>query len=340
MDSPLFKEMIQHTAQIATQTALQQARETQQNTSPLFTDIADSWFAFMRHEWSVSTYQKNLCLYESNVLSLFKDMTLEQLSIKVIQKHLDMVGQAHKYSTMKVIKSIIKRILDYAEAQDLIHKNPMQFVNITKGEQNHKRSLSPAEIKALLKASHTHWLWIAPIILLCTGMRRSELLGLDWADVDLINGEIHITKGYVKLPKSSNNIVNPPKTQGSKRTIPIDKTLVSLLKDYKEIHGKGRTYVISQQRQNKRVNPRDFDTILKRWCRQAGIENITSHYFRHTFATMAYEEQQQTLTIAKQLGHVNTRMVEEIYIHPTTTTAQRTCVNEIAQKIFGDSYIQ
>ena len=333
--SPVIKILIEQASRIAVETALQHLEHVSTTTegTQLFTEVAESWFSFMRHNWSISTYQKNRCIYDTNISSYFASKTLNQITIKTIQSLLDTLEQTHKYSTMKCIKSLIGRILDYAEAQGLIQKNPIHFVSITKGTENHKRALTPEEIHAIIKAAHSHRLWIAPILLVCTGMRRSELLGLEWHDVDLLKGEIHITKGYVKLPKNSENVLNPPKSKASRRIIPLDDTVKELLRRYKYQHGQGRTYVISQHTKNKRVNPRDFDRLLKGWCKKAGVDRITSHYFRHTFATVAYECEQPTLTIAKQLGHANTRMVEEIYIHPSTTAPQKACVSIVSQKI-------
>lgn len=331
---PIMGTLMERAARIAVETALRHLKQEPANEeTQLFTDVAATWFAFMRHNWNISTYQKNRCLYDTNIGAYFTGKTLSQVDIKCIQGVLDTLEQTHKYSTMKCIKSLIGRILEYAEAQGLIQKNPIHFVSITKGEENHKRALTTEEIHAIIKAAHSHRLWIAPILLVCTGMRRSELLGLEWQDVDLIKGELHITKGYVKLPKNSENRLNPPKSKASRRLIPLDDTVTALLRRYKDQHGDGRTYVISQQKKDKRMNPRDFDMLLKRWCIKAGISRITSHYFRHTFATVAYECEQQTLTIAQQLGHANTRMVEEVYIHPATTAPQRACVSIVSQKI-------
>jgi integrase len=339
---PNMPEMIQ---QMAQQIAQQMAQQMMQNIGALkgdnilFTDFAKEWFAYKSPTLSQSTQERNTIIYKADIKPFFACKTLTTISVGVLQEYLNMQSKTHKPSTMKVIKSIIGQIMAYADARDLIRKNPINFVSIPKGEEDHKRALTADEIKRLLKASHTHRLWIAPILLLCTGMRRSEMLALTWNDIDFAKAEINIDKGYVKTPKGDNNMLNGTKTKKSKRKIAIDEKLVSLLKFYKARHGENRTYVIGQVHNDKMIAPRVFDRTLKKWCEIAHIEKVSSHCFRHTYATMAYDCKQQTLTIARQLGHSTTRMVEQVYIHQTTGIDQKQCARDIGSKIFGSACI-
>jgi integrase len=337
-ENPAFASILQQAVQQAMQQAVQGFSMLKGDTI-LFTDFADEWFAFKSPALSQSTKERNSIIYTTNIKPYFLNMKLTQITVGFLQDFMNSQSQTHRPSTMKIIKSIIGQIMHYADAQDLIRKNPVQFVSIPKGEEDHKRSLTQGEIKNLLKASHTHRLWIAPILLLCTGMRRSEMLALTWNDIDLVKGEINVDKAFVKTPKGNNNVLKETKTKKSKRVIAIDSNLVSLLKDYKEIHGYSRKYVVGQLRSDAMIAPRVFDRTLKQWCESAQIEKISSHCFRHTYATMAYDCKQQTLTIARQLGHSTTRMVEQVYIHQTTSDDQRQCAKDIGLKIFGEACV-
>lgn len=321
----------------AVQSTLQKMNRLEGDTI-LCTDFTCLWFDYKEPSVSQSTQERNEILYRCNIKPFFEGKTLTEITAYNLQCFLTKTAETHKPSTMKKIKSIIGQILKYAYVQGYINKNPIDFVSVSHGDEDHKRPLSMDEIKALLKASHTHRLWIAPVILLCTGMRKSELLALTWNDVDFSNGTISITKAYVKTPKGNNNILHGTKTKKSQRTIPIDDRLLYLLQEYHELHGQNRRYIIGQLKHDKMVAPRVFDRLIQQWSHKAGIGHISSHYFRHTFATMAYESRQQTLTIARHLGHASTRMVEEIYIHHTNNDELRQCATVIGVKILETTH--
>lgn len=86
--------------------------------------------------------------------------------------------------------------------------------------------------------------------------------------------------------------------------------LIELLRKHKTTQGK--TYILSQQKQDKRIDPNKFSLLFRSWCKKSGIENITPHSTKHTYYTMALELGTDTKTTADQLGHKDTKMIKRV----------------------------
>lgn len=164
----------------------------------LFTDFAESWFAGRKHTVGQGTYAKNRINYDKHIMPHLKGMMLSEVTVPVVQGLLNLAMEHLSSATVKLVKSTLKMILDSADGQDLIKKNPMPFVRIKYEESRHKRALTADERKRLFLATERERLWIVPYLALGTGMRQEEVLGLKWSCVDFEQKQIYIEEVYAR----------------------------------------------------------------------------------------------------------------------------------------------
>ena len=151
-------------------------------------------------------------------------------------------------------------------------------------------------------------------MLVFTGMRRGELCGLEWKDIDFKKEELHICKtcydGKDKQGKFT-RLIDEPKTVSSNRTFPIPKQLVAILKKMRK--DSKSTYVISNGEKGifVRSYQRSFELLLKK----LDIEHKGFHSLRHTFATRALECGMDVKTLSEILGHKNPTITLNRYAH-------------------------
>ena len=152
------------------------------------------------------------------------------------------------------------------------------------------------------------------VLCLYSGLRIGELLALEWSDIDFNKGTIAINKtchdGRDENGKLC-RIIDTPKTTSSKRTIPIPKQLLPLLKEHKK--KSNSQYIVSSNGHGITVRSyqRSFELLQKR----LGIERKGFHSLRHTFATRALECGMDVKTLSEILGHKNATVTLNRYAH-------------------------
>ena len=155
---------------------------------------------------------------------------------------------------------------------------------------------------------------------LTTGMRRGEILGLKWSDLNMQTGDLHITQQVVKV--NGKTMVSTLKTKSSIRTIRLAKEMVELLTEMKQT-AESEWMFPSPVKENA---PRDPSAVYRRFqliLEGANCKKVRFHDLRHTFATMAIENGMDVKTLSAMIGHVSAETTLDIYSHITDTMQQQ-----------------
>jgi integrase len=177
-------------------------------------------------------------------------------------------------------------------------------------------------------------------LLLTTGLRRGEALGLAWSDVDLDAGRITVrqTLAYV----GTKAVLTETKTASSRRLIALPPVTVVALRAHRARQAQDRLGVGSGWRDTGLVfthvdgsalNPATVSRVFDRLVGEAGVPRITLHGTRHTWATLALLEGIPSKVVAEVLGHSSTRVTEDVYQH-VTPGMQADATARVAQ-LFG-----
>ncbi|MHC1715697.1 MAG: tyrosine-type recombinase/integrase [Acidaminococcaceae bacterium] len=279
-----------------------------------FNEYIDEWLESKKIVLAVGTYDKYESLVRIHIKPYFESRYLQDITIKELQEFFNQKAERYSPSTLRELKSsILHQVFHEAVGRDLVEKNLTEFINIPQVEQKSAKPLTPEEVRRLLTAAEGHYSYIGIAIMLYTGIRRGEMLALTWDNVNLEAGELWICKSYSPT-RSKGAILKSPKTKRSVRCVPLCQSLVSLLQALRT-QSSGDVYVCRQKRHDKMIAPRVFDRSVELLSEKAGIEGISSHSFRHTAATTMFESGVATRTIADNLGHTTTRMLDTHYIH-------------------------
>ncbi len=174
------------------------------------------------------------------------------------------------------------------------------------------------------------------LLLLYTGMRRGELCGLEWKDIDFDTGKLRIVRSSQYLGKGQ-MFTKEPKTKAGIREITLSRNTLRILQDYRLWQNRERlklgeawedTDRLFTQWNGKPIHPDTVTGWFAKFIQRNGFPHVTLHSLRHTNATLLIAEGTDVCTVSKRLGHANTATTLNIYTH-----ALRSKDEEAARKL-------
>lgn len=221
--------------------------------------------------------------------------------------------------------------LEKAVTEGLITTNPAIGCRLPPKKAKEMQVLTQDEIRRFLIQAHEEGYYEFFLLELTTGMRRGEILGLQWKDVNISTGELHIRRQVVK--KGAQTLISKPKTKSSIRTILLPLGMVEILAELK----KNATCDWVFPSPVKEGEPRNPDSLYGRFqkiLKRAQCKKVRFHDLRHTFATMALENGMDIKTLSAMIGHISAETTLNIYSH-ITDTMQRQAAVKIDREIGG-----
>jgi len=201
---------------------------------------------------------------------------------------------------------------------------------------------SSDELREFLDATDSDRLYALYVLLGTTGMRRGEVLGLRWRDVDLDAAELHIVQTLTAV--NYQLVFSTPKTKRSRRLISLDTDSVRIVRAHRRRQREERLAVgpawndehdlVFCTEAGEPLNPdrvtHDFRTKSKR----AKMKAIRLHDLRHTYATLALKAGVHPKVVSERLGHASVGITLDLYSHVTPAIG-RDAADVVAGRIFG-----
>ena len=212
------------------------------------------------------------------------------------------------------------RALETAIKWGMVSRNVADAVDPPKVKQHEIRVLEEDEIYRILAASKSTGYYELIFLALYTGMRRSELLGLKWGDVDLLMGQISVSRSLHHL-RNGNTDIRPPKTAKGKRLIALSPDANLMLQAYwqklcselgKQL--KDSDYVFADE-SGSNLLP---DSVTKAWIRlmrRVHVPDAPLHCLRHTHASLMLKQGIHPKIVQERLGHASIGITLDTYSH-------------------------
>ena len=265
------------------------------------------------------------------------DIQIAALNARDIQAMLNsLTSSDYSYSTIRKSFNAVNSCFKLAVIKGDLSRNPCLGVklpkNILKRQNDNKRFLKQSEYEKLCNecsvtypnGKQVYRLGQSVIVLLYTGMRIGELLGLRWTNIDFEKkvAKIYGSVVYVidRDPNKSNdspkyNLLEQDslKTDTSFRTVQLNQKAIEALKSIQSLNG-CYTHVMTNSN-GKIMSPRNFDRMLRSLMVRCDIEPCGPHALRHTFASMLFRAGVDVKTVSELLGHRDVAFTYNEYIH-------------------------
>ena len=278
---------------------------------PTFQEYAEKWYqtykaAALKHT-TARSYTSALSLH---LYPFFGKMKLNEITVELIQQFLN-EKEYLAYSTVHSMLIVFNNIMASAFEDELIPTNPAasKRIKITSRGKTERTALTPEQVTDIIHQIDTKLKGDDErrmiTLFLFTGMRRGEVLGLKWEDIDLQKKLIHVERNVTYAHNQPE--IGSTKTNSGKRVIPMDDRLIEYLKPF----GKSG-FVLGGEAPISNMVFRRLDKSIKR---QIDLHGATPHVFRHTYITTLAKAGIDLKTIQRISGHANITTTLNIYTH-------------------------
>lgn len=299
----------------------------------------DLWLqVYARNTLKQSTFNS----YDSYAKNHFKPalggILLEDLTSRMLQNFYN-----YKYNeehlapkTIRNLNLYLHKALSQAQKEGLILTNPATGVTLPKATRPKVEILTRDEQARLTQASYQHRYGVFIRLVLMTGLRMGELLGLRWEDIDFRSNLLHVRRSLNRLQKMDTPasgeahteiVIQTPKTANSMRSIPLLPFTCNDLMAWKRVQEADRSahpeqYVVSgflvTNPLGGYIEPRTFSDYYGQMLGAASLKHFTFHALRHTFASRALEQGMDHKTLSTILGHYSVAFTMDTYAHVLT----------------------
>ena len=290
---------------------------------------------------SHQTYQGYI---QNHIRPNIGDISLEKLTSLDLQKfykkllaqgrvdRVEAKGQPKGLSakTVRNIHQILSSALKLAQEQRLILTNPAEGCALPRVEHQEMKTLTTVQLASFFREASESGVFELYYLELATGLRRGELLGLKWEDIDLERGDLRVRR---QVSRINGEVVEAPlKTKNAYRTLPLAEDAISVLKEQRRKVGNSPWVFPSPN--GGPISPDSVLHMLHRVLKRAGLPKVRFHDLRHTFATLALQNGVDVKTVSGMLGHFSAGFTLDTYAH-ITSAAQRQAAKTMENILSG-----
>lgn len=308
-----------------------------------FGDWLDEWMSMKERDGTrPSTLQGYRKLIENHVRPVLGRVALDKLTPLMIRRLLAQKTDAGlSATTVRHVHGLIRNALGDAEREELVHRNAAKSVRPPSVQQVERRALTVDEAKRLLEVLAGHQLEALFVCALTVGLRRGELLGLRWSDIDFDAGVLTVRQTVQRADGRLQFVA--PKTHRSRRTVPVPAQTLALFRSHRRHQAAARLAAGERWHDHGLVFPSrvgtfmDPDNIDRTWHKiraAAGLGWLRLHDLRHACATFLLVSGASPRTVMKVLGHSQIGLTMNTYAH-VLPEIERAAVDEAARHLFG-----
>lgn len=270
------------------------------------------WLSLRSPELKPRTIESYSDLIRRHIAPSIGHIELEKLSPMEITHMLASISASGHSRTAEMCFVLLRSALHDLEP------NPMRKVRRPAHRQQSPEAWSDDQIITFMKAIRGHRHQLAFMLAIVLGLRRGEICGLRWQDIDFAEGVIHICNQRQRL--ASGQLVDlSPKSASSVRSLPIPAQLLPLLRQKRQIAG----YVCA-------ISPSGLDAAHRKLVQRLQLPYIPLHGLRHTMATACIRHGGDMRSLQSVLGHANYATTANRYTHPDVEMLLKAIENSTA----------
>jgi integrase len=325
---------------------------------PTFADFFERWHReCVARECSPKTVERTHELGQY-AIRLFGDIALDKLTSQQLATHANRLldcggrpttecpnGRPLAPKTVRHILFVIQACLKQAVDWDMLARNPMARVKKPKLPRRKPKIVDRTGFDALLKQTAGTTVYPVIVLAMATGMRRGELLALEWSDLDWENATLDVSKS---LEETKQGLRVKSTKSGRTRCFAVPAAVLEVLHEHRlDQDEQRRLYeadyenlnLIFARPEGGYYSPDKLGTRVRAAMNRAGLKNVSLHSLRHSHASELLSKGAPITAVAERLGHANPNITLGIYSHamPTDNVATAKLWNDTMADVIQDS---
>lgn len=309
-------------------------RQQGETVTPSKVKVADylaEWLeTYQKPEVTKVTFSEDSRRIKAHVIPAIGEKRMAALSPMDCQRIVNALAQDGKTRTAVMVFNLLKKSLRKAVELGYLVKNPMDVVTKPKDRAQERPSLTVEQAAVFLEAAKDDSLHAFLSFLLLTGVRPEEAQGLRWEDIDLEDRSVSIRRSMKRTPGGGWEFADL-KTATSRRNLDLGSQLTDILRAHKREQAKMRLSMGEDWTDNRLVftnragNPVDISRARKHLAKileQAELPAIRLYDLRHTHGSLLLDQDMNIKAISDRLGHANTSMTVNRYLHAQRSQSQ------------------
>jgi integrase len=307
-----------------------------------FKQLYDLWLVQYRLKVKPSTVATSKRFIENYALEHFGKLEVDKISVRFCQQ---IVNDWHEqYKQYHYFRKVVGQVLQFGIQMEIIDSNPMRKTILPRKKEVEKfpNFYNKQQLERFFNCLNDHIetsgrtstkLLAFFRLLAFTGARKSEVLALQWSDINFLTAELTIGK-TLALDEYDEIIIQEPKTTSSQRKIQLDKQTLTILKQW-QINQKEWYFALgySTAKQNQLLFTNKFNEMyypqapndwLYNILEKYNLPKITLHGFRHTHCSLLFESGATVKEVQERMGHKDIKTTMNIYTHVTPEKIQET----------------
>jgi integrase len=220
------------------------------------------------------------------------------------------------------IHAVLRNALESGVREEIIPRNVAKLVQVPAPRYKINRGLTAQQAREMLRAADDQRLYALYVLAVFLGLRRGELLGLRWQDVDLVGAKLEVVQTLQRVSGSLRLV--PPKTDDSARTIPVPAVCVEALREHRKRQFAERAEALPDWQDHglvfpsRRGTPMEPDNLRRSWSeirKRAGLGETRFHDLRHTCVTLLLDLGAPPHVVREIVGHSAIEVTMTIYAH-------------------------
>ncbi|WP_083207960.1 tyrosine-type recombinase/integrase [Fictibacillus arsenicus] len=292
-----------------------------------FSIFIERWFnTYYKRNVAETTADISWCLIKGHLIPYFNKQVISSISTYQLDCfYNEKLEEGYSAKTIRELHSLLRRAFEQAIKWSLLKFNPAVNATPPKEKIKERHTWSKNDIKKFIDTAKLSEEATIYIIAIFTGMRRGEILGLKWQDIDFDLKKIYVTRSLA-FTSEKGLFLKDVKTSKSRRQISLSPYIIDVLKQHQVIQNNfkeklGEDYLdkglVFTSINGNFKDPRNLLREFSRLTKKAGLIKISFHDLRHTHATLLLKNGENPKVVSERLGHSRVGITLDLYSHVT-----------------------